>query len=107
MLAPPSEKNYEYYLQLNLQRTRGFLCSDRWMNVLSVEANNRLKFSYDEATDETRSWNFNLYAGWKYIAEKTGHQVGFFFRYYAGIIPYGQFRNNGGYRYTGLSIVYH
>ena len=107
MLAPPSEKNYEFYLQLNLQRTRGFLCSDRWMNVLSVEANNRLKFSYDEAIDETRSWNFNLYAGWKYLAEKTGHQVGFFFRYYAGIIPYGQFRNNGGYRYAGLSIVYH
>lgn len=105
--APPSEKNYEYYLQVNWQRTKGFLCSERWMNVLSLEANNRLKFSYDEAIAEKRSWNINFYFGWKYISEKTGHNLGFFFRYYAGIIPYGQFRNTGGYRYAGLSIVYH
>lgn len=107
VMAPPSEENYEYYIQLNLQRTRGFLCSERWMNILSVEANNRLKFSYDEAMEEKRSWNINLYLGWKYISEKSGHNVGFFFRYYAGIIPNGQFRNTGGYRYAGLSIVYH
>jgi len=49
VMAPPAEKNYEYYIQMNLQRTKGFLCSKRWMNVISVEANNRLKFSYDEA----------------------------------------------------------
>ena len=105
--APTSEKNYEYYMQLNWQRTRGILCSDRWMNVLSAEANNRLKFSYDEAVPEKRSWNINLYIGWKYMARKSGHNLGIFFRYYAGIIPYGQFRNTGGYRYAGLSIVYH
>jgi hypothetical protein len=107
VMAPPSKKNYEYYIQLNWQRTRGFLCSDRWMNILSVEANNRLKFSYDEAMEEIRAWNINLYLGWKYISDKSGHNVGFFFRYYAGIIPNGQFRNTGGYRYAGLSIVYH
>ncbi len=107
VMAPPSEKNYEYYLQLNLQRTKGFLSSERWMNIVSVEANNRLNFSYDGAVKETRSWNINLYVGWKYISEKSGHNVGFFFRYYAGIMPYGQFRNTGGYRYAGLSVVYH
>jgi hypothetical protein len=107
VLAPPSEKNYEYYLQLNYQRTKGFLCSEKWMNVISVEANNRLKFSYDEGVEESRTWNFNVYLGWKYMSEKSGHHVGFFFRYYAGIMPYGQFRNTGGYRYAGLSIVYH
>ena len=106
-LAPPAEKNYEYYIQLNLQRTSGFLCSERWMNVLSVEANNRLKFSYDEGVQEKRSWNLNLYLGWQYIAKKSGRNLGFFFRYYTGIIPNGQFRNTGGYRYAGLSIVYH
>lgn len=106
LMAPPSVKNYEYYVQLNWQRTKGFLCSGRWMNVLSVELNNRLKFSYDEAIEEQRSWNINFYLGWKYISEKSGHHIGFFFRYYAGIIPYGQFRNTGGYRYAGLSLVY-
>lgn len=106
-LAPQSQKNYEYYIQLNLQRTRGFLCSERWMNVVSVEASNRLKFSYDESVPEERNWNINLYIGWKYISEKSGNHLGFFFRYYAGIIPNGQFRNTGGYRYAALSIVYH
>jgi hypothetical protein len=105
--APPTEKNYEYYIQLNLQRTRGFLCSEKWMNVLSVEANNRLKFSYDEAVPEKRTWNLNLYFGWQYMTGKPGHHLGFFFRYYTGIIPNGQFRNTGGYRYAALSIVYH
>jgi hypothetical protein len=107
VMAPPSEKNYEFYIQLNLQRTKGFLCSEKWMNVLSVEASNRLQFSYDEAVEENRNWNINLYLGWKYLAKKSGHNLGFFFRYYAGIIPNGQFRNTGGYRYAGLSIVYH
>jgi len=106
-LAPPSEKNYEFYIQLNLQRTSGFLCSERWMNVVSVEASNRLKFSYDESVPEERNWNLNLYFGWKYLSERSGNHLGFFFRYYAGIIPNGQFRNTGGYRYAALSIVYH
>lgn len=105
--VPASKKNYAYYIQMNLQRTSGFLCSERWMNVLSVEASNRLKFSYDEAAGEKRSWNINLYFGWKYLAHKTGRNLGFFFRYYAGIIPNGQFRNTGAYRYAALSIVYH
>lgn len=105
--VPASKKNYEYYIQMNLQRTSGFLCSERWMNVLSVEAGNRLRFSYEEAAREERSWNFNLYFGWKYLAHKSGRNLGFFFRYYAGIIPNGQFRNTGGYRYAALSIVYH
>lgn len=106
-LPPASAKNFEYYLQLNWQRTRGFLCSEKWMNVLSVEANNRLRFSYDASVPEERNWNLNLYFGWKYMTARSGHHLGFFFRYYAGIIPNGQFRNTGGFRYAALSIVYH
>ena len=104
--VPASKKNYEYYLQLNLQRTRGFLCSDRWINILSVEANNRLKFSYDRNIPEKRTWNFNLYFGWKYLAKDTGRNIGFYVRHYNGIIPHGQFRDNGGFNYTALSVVY-
>jgi hypothetical protein len=106
VMAPPSKKNYEYYIQLNLQRTSGFLCSERWMNVVSLEANNRLKFSYDYGVPEERSWNFNFYLGWKYMTKRAGRNMGFFFRYYAGIIPNGQFRNTDGYRYAAISIVY-
>lgn len=105
-LAPPSQKNYEYYLQLNLQRTNGFLCSQRWMQVISVEANNRLQFSYDSDVSEKRSWNFNIYLGWKYLNKDARRNMGFYLRYYNGIIPNGQFRNTGGYQYAAISIIY-
>ncbi|MBE0655007.1 MAG: DUF1207 domain-containing protein [Bacteroidales bacterium] len=104
--VPSSKKNYEYYLQLNLQRTRGFLCSDRWMNILSVEANNRLKFSYDTNIPEKRTWNFNLYFGWEFLSNNAGRNIGFYVRHYNGIIPHGQFRDTEGFQFTALSVVY-
>ncbi len=106
VMAPASRKNYEYYLQLNLQRSEGILCSENWMNIISLEANNRLKFSYDEGIPEKRTWNFNFYFGWKHMSGKSDRNMGFYFRYYNGIIPNGQFRNTGGYRYAAISIVY-
>ncbi len=106
VIIPPSEKNYEYYFQMNMQRTKGFLCSEKWMQVLSVEASNRLKFSYDMNIPEKRLWNFNIYLGWKHITRASGRNIGFFIRYYSGIIPNGQFRNTSGYQYAAISIVY-
>ncbi|MBN2632340.1 MAG: DUF1207 domain-containing protein, partial [Bacteroidales bacterium] len=103
---PSSRKNYEYYVQLNLQRTDGFLCSENWMQILSLEANNRLKFSYNSDVPEQRTWNFNIYFGWKHISLHSAPNIGFFIRYYNGIIPNGQFRNTGGYQYLALSIIF-
>jgi hypothetical protein len=91
---------------MNFQRTNGFLCSGRWMNILSVEMNNRLRYSYDVDIPGERTWNFNMYLGWKYLLREEKKNVGFFLRYYNGIVPNGQFRNTGGYRYAALSIVY-
>ncbi len=105
--VPASVKNYAYYLQLNLQRTEGVLCSERWMQVISAEVSNRLKFSYEPAFPEKRTWNFNFYLGWKYLVEGSGRNIGFFVRYYRGINPHGQFRSTDGFRYVALSIVYH
>lgn len=105
-IISPSKKNFEYYFQVNIQRTQGFLCSGRWMQVLSAEAGNRLRFSYDQSIPEKRTWNFNIYLGWKYVTNDSGRNIGFFFRYYNGIIPNGQFRNTGGFHYTAISLVY-
>lgn len=105
-VIPLSRKNYEYYFQVNLQRTQGFLCSPKWMQVLSVEAANRLRLSYDLDIPEKRIWNFNIYFGYKRIANSSGRNIGFFARYYSGIIPNGQFRNTSGYRYAALSLVF-
>ncbi len=100
VFIPPSKSNYECYFQVNWQRTRGFLCSERWMQVISVEAANRLRFSYEASVPEKRTWNFNAYVGWKHLTKTSGRNIGFFVRYYHGIIPNGQFRNTGGYNYA-------
>ncbi|HDS06205.1 MAG TPA: DUF1207 domain-containing protein [Bacteroides sp.] len=107
MEVPASTKNYACFLQLNLQRTGGFLCSENWMQVISAEVSNRLKFSYEPGFPEKRTWNINLYLGWKCLVEGSGRNIGFFVRYYRGINPHGQFRNTDGFRYVALSIVYH
>lgn len=104
--VPGGEKNTEYYLQLNLQRTEGFLCSGRWMNIASLEIRNRVRLSYDINVPEERKLNYNLYFGWKHLSKKAFRNIGFYIRYYHGIIPNGQFRNTDGYNYLGLSIIY-
>ncbi len=106
LIVPGGDRSIEYYFQLNLQRTDGFLCSERWMNIFSLEARNRVKFSYDINLPEERTWNYNFYFGWKHISETARRNIGFYLRYYNGIIPNGQFRNTDGYSYMALSIVY-
>ncbi|MEE4115133.1 MAG: DUF1207 domain-containing protein [Marinilabiliaceae bacterium] len=104
--VPQGKMNPEYYLQFNLQRTDGFLCSASWMNIASLEIRNRIRFSYDINIPEERKWNYNLYFGWKHRSKTALRNIGFFLRYYHGIIPNGQFRNTDGYNYFGLSIIY-
>jgi hypothetical protein len=106
-IVPSGKKNMEYHIQFNVQRTEGHLCSDTWMQVISVEVRNRIKFSYDDAVPEQRTWNYNIYFGYDHVSKSGGRNIGFYLRYYAGIIPNGQFRNTGGYRYVALGVVYH
>jgi len=105
--VPDSENNLEFFFNLNWQRTSGFLCSNKWKNILAVEARNRTRFSYDVNVLEQRTWNFNVYFGWLYSNTKRGRKPGLFFRYYNGIIPHGQLRNTDGFHFIGLSIVYY
>jgi hypothetical protein len=105
--VPGSKNNLEFFFNLNLQRTSGFLCSDKWTNILAVEARNRTRFSYDISIKEQRTWNFNLYFGWLYSKAKSERKPGLFFRYYKGIIPHGQLRNTGNFHFIGLSLVYY
>ena len=107
VIVPSGKKNMEFYIQFNIQRTEGSFCSDSWMQVISLEVRNRIKFSYDDAIPEKRTWNYNIYFGYDHISKSRGRNIGFYLRYYSGIIPNGQFRNTDGYRYMALSIVYH
>ena len=105
-IVPPGKRNLEYHIQFNYQRTEGILCSDKWMQVISMEIRNRIKFSYDDAIPEERTWNYNIYFGYDHISKSGGGNIGFYLRFYSGIIPNGQFRNTGGYRYISLGLIY-
>ena len=102
---PKSSRTAEYYFLVNYQRTEGFMCSERWENIISLEASNRVKFSYTEDIEETRAWNYNLYFGWMYkVSNKPFRNIGFFIRHYQGINPHGQFRDTENFKFTALSI---
>ncbi len=104
--VPDCENRFEFYARLNLQRTSGLFCSPRWINILSAEVRNRAKLSYDPSIPETRAWNYNVYFGW--MLQTNNHKnPGLFLRYYSGIIPHGQFRNTGQFRFIGVSLVYY
>jgi len=102
---PKSSKIAEFFFVLNYQRTKGLLANKKWANIFSVEAKNSIRFSYDENIPDTRAWNFNIYFGWIYKkSNKPFQNIGFFIRHYQGTNPHGQFRNNGGFKFTAFSI---
>ena len=115
---PTSNYRAEYYAEYQFQRTRGFLASKRFVNVLSFEVRNRLRYGYPlyknvdgvwETTEvkEKMQFNFNLYLGYKfYPRSNSEHSVGLYFHGYRGLNPYGQLRNYPGYPFFGLSITY-
>lgn len=103
--VPDSKDNFEFFAQINLQRTQGFLCSERWMQVFSMEVRNRTQLSYDIDIPEKRTWNYNIYLGWIYQSNRNWKNAGVFLRYYNGIIPHGQLRNTGGFQFFGISLV--
>jgi hypothetical protein len=104
--VPMSSKQFEYFVQMNYQQTEGVLCSKRWMQEISVEARNRVKFAYDYESQEERLWSVNLYLGYRHLLKNRKSSLGFYVRYYYGINPHGQMRNTADFQSIGYSIVY-
>ena len=111
---------FEFYLNYEWQRSKGWAVKDNMINVLSAEIRNRARYRYptmdkDKTTGElylfdsphTRATCYNVYWGWKFLPKDRHYinSVGFYLHGYYGIVPYGQFRNTGGYGYVGFSIV--
>ncbi|MDA3911473.1 MAG: DUF1207 domain-containing protein [Bacteroidales bacterium] len=104
--VPLSSKHFEYFIQMNYQQTEGFLCSKRWMQEISVEARNRVKFAYDYESQEERLWSVNVYLGYRHLLKNQKSSLGFYVRYYYGVNPHGQMRNTADFQSIGYSIVY-
>ncbi|MEA2076616.1 MAG: DUF1207 domain-containing protein [Candidatus Marinimicrobia bacterium] len=99
-----SERLFEYWLQLNWRRTKGFAASEMFHQITSLELRDRIKYGYIIEDPERRTWNINAYIGWEYQS-KSDRKVGGYLRTYYGINPHGQLRNIDGFYFVGLSLV--
>ena len=111
---------FEFYVNYEWQRSSGWGVNENMINVLSFEYRNRARYrypsvNYDKDKNEyymfdskhSRANCYNLYWGWKFLPKDSHYinSVGLYLHGYYGIVPYGQFRNTGGYGYFGFSIV--
>lgn len=108
----------EFYAQYQWKRTSGFLASKRFVNIISFELRDRLRYGYPIFKKENDVWttkdvreqmvlNYNLYVGYKmYVNTHTKRNVGLFAHAYRGLNPYGQLRNYPDYPFFGISITY-
>jgi len=118
LVIPESKYRAEYYAEYQFQRASGFLASKRFVNLISFEVRNRLRYGYPlfkkvdnvwETTEvkEKMQPNFNLYLGYKFYPRSANSQsIGLFFHGYRGLNPYGQLRNYPGYPFFGLALTY-
>jgi hypothetical protein len=73
--------------------------------IASIEARREIRFGYTLNEPEKRVWSFNLYLGYRIPIKNTQKQLGIYYRYYRGIVPYGQLRNEDGFALNGISLV--
>lgn len=112
-----SKNKTEYYCQLNIQRSKGFLASESAIHVFSMEARSRVRYGYPIYTNKTGVWEakeikesnelcLNIYSGYNFKSKKRNSSLGLFLHAYWGLNPYGQLRNYPSYPFYGLSMIY-
>jgi len=115
---PATKFRSEYYAEYQFQRAKGFMANKRFVNVLSFEARNRVRYGYPifkkvngvwetKEIKEAMQLNFNFYFGYRFHPRLESCQsIGLFFHAYRGLNPYGQLRNYPSYPFLGLSLTY-
>lgn len=89
----------EYYHPLNFNKERSGII------ISSTEISRDTKFGYSLFNTETRAWSMNFYFGFRIPIKNTHKQFGIYYRYYRGIIPYGQLRDENGFVLNGISFI--
>ena len=109
----PSVRNYETTVGVewtlnNLTDNDRALLGGYWPFV-SVDARHRTVYDYAKPTADIREdsqWSFNLFVGLR-PGERDYIQKGlpnFYFRFYHGVNPHGQFRNQPSYSMFGFGL---
>jgi len=113
-----SNHRFEWNLEYEMQRTKGFLASKRIMNIFSFDVSSRVKLGIPNFhkvdgqwaivdKKETTAMTINTYLGWKFFAKgKTTRALGVYLHYYRGINFWGQMRSQGNYSFLGFGVTY-
>ncbi len=73
--------------------------------IASSALKREIKFGYTPENPEQWTWSVNFYFGYRIPIKHTPNQIGLYYRFYNGIVPYGQLRDEDGFSLHGLSLI--
>lgn len=106
-----SERNLEPYVQVEYwaphRLPKGADAPRRWAPFVSVDARYKTVYDYLKASDdvsEDKQWSLNALVGFRTDADSPLSVKDVYVRFYNGINPHGQLRNQRDYTTFGLGI---
>lgn len=103
----PSRRDYETTIGLEYinHHTVTNKFGEPWKPFFSVELRHRTVYDYNKASSEKKDkqWSVNLLSGLK-ITKQASLLPGVYFRFYHGVNPHGQFRNQKCYTLYGVGL---
>ena len=102
----PSERNIEPYLG-----AEAFFSANKYGGpFISIDDRDRTIYTYHRASasvPEPTEWSVNTMLGWRENPSDRRFQPSYYVRYYHGVNPAGQFRDQPNYQLFGLGLLVH
>jgi hypothetical protein len=102
-VKPSSERDI-WLFRLNAQKETEFMKKRKGRILFSSELRNEIKFGYTMLNPERRVWSLNTVTGFSFDAGSIHRRMGFYLRYYYGLNPYGQLRDEYNFQLFGAGI---
>jgi len=106
-----SKRNLEPYIQVEYwaphRQPEGAEASGRWAPFASVDIRYKTIYDYRKSSDdisEDKQWSVNALAGFRTEAESPLSVKDVYVRFYNGVNPHGQLRNQRDYTAFGLGV---
>ncbi|MBN2667681.1 MAG: DUF1207 domain-containing protein [Bacteroidales bacterium] len=113
-----STHRFEWNIEYQWQRSKGFLASKYAVNYFSLDVSSRVKLGLPVFLNDNGVWlakdkeeknvvTFNAFLGWQFRGSiPKSRSLGLYLHVYKGINYWGQLRNQGNYGYYGIALIY-
>ena len=102
-----SNRNYEPYLGFEAHVENAF--GENKGFFTSLDLRSRTVYGYDRSSStdpEETQWSVNSLTGVRHARDFGGVEFSYFFRFYYGVNPAGQFRSQQDYRLLGVGMLF-